>query len=302
RPVVYIHTDQQGRNNLPAPPAKNQSSSRSSFAVVVGHLLVRDAVLQYEDRQTPMSADVQGLRTEVSFNRLTHSYNGSVAYDTGRLQLAKTRTFDHKADMKFSADTQHLTIDKLDLATMHSNVSARGVLADFANPVLSGEYNARVVGDDLRHILDNAALPSGEIALQGKVNYMTAVGTTWADRTFVDGKLESAGLIVSTSAAANGATPGGDRRAAIRAVHGNYRLEHGQLHIDMLRAEVLGGTLVSDSDVIDLVRNDGRIRIAIKGASIQNAAQLEAVRSPETARISALADLDVDATWKKSPS
>ena len=204
--------------------------------------------------------------------------------------------------MRFTADMQHCTIEKLDLVTMHSNVAARGVVTDYANPMFEGQYNATVVGDDLRRLLRNAALPSGEIALQGKVGYRTAAGPTWADRTIVEGRLDSEGLLLSTRAAGNGGGSTAWPRAAIRAVHGTYGLEHGQLRIDDLRAEALGGELASVADVIDMVRNSGRIRVSVKGASIQQATRLAAVQSSQVSQISALADLDVEASWRDSPS
>jgi len=302
QPAIYVHTHKDGRNNLPTPPRPKQASEPSSFSVEAGHLLIRDGLLQYDDLQTPLSAELQGFWTQVSFNRLTKSYTGSVGYETGQVRTASIRPFDHKAKMQFTADAQRCTIEKLDLVTMHSNVSARGVVADYANPVFSGEYNAKVVGDDLRQILKNATLPSGEAALQGRVDYRMAAGASWADRTVVEGRLDSGGLFAPIGSQGDVSGPANVRRIALRAVHGTYRLERGQLSINELRAEALGGTLRSDSDVIDLVRNSGRVRVSIKGARFQQVVQIAAVRSPETAQISALADLNVDASWKDTPS
>jgi translocation and assembly module TamB len=302
QPALYVRTDKDGQNNLPAPPQPKNPSEPSSFSVEVAHLVIRDGLLQYDDRQMPLSAELHDFRTQVSFDRLTKSYSGSVGYDVGQLQTASIRTFDHKAEMQFTADTRRCTIEKLDLVTMHSNLSARGVVTDYASPVFSGEYNASVVGDDLRRILESASIPYGGFALQGKVDYRTAAGASWSDRTTVDGKLESGLLLVPISSGGRVSAVGYGQQAALRAVHATYRLEGGQLRIDELRANALGGTLWSDSDVIDLVRNSGRIRVSVKGASIQHAIQLAAVRSPEISQISALADLNVDASWKDSPN
>jgi translocation and assembly module TamB len=301
-PTIYVHTGEDGRNNLPTPPPQKQPSEPSGFSVEVALLMIRDGILQYDDRQTPLSAELQGFHTQVSFNRWTKSYAGSLGYAAGRLQTASIQPFDHKGEVRFTADMQHCTIEKLELVTMNSSVAARGVVTDYENLIFEGQYNATVVGDDLRRILRNAALPSGEIALQGKVGYHTAAGPTWADRTVVEGRLDSEGLLVSTSAAGNRAGAANRPRAAIRAVHGTYRLEHGQLRIDNLRAEALGGKLVSESDLIDLARNSGRIRVSVKGASIQQATRLLAVQSPQASQISALANLDVEASWRDSPS
>jgi translocation and assembly module TamB len=290
-PIVDIRTESDGRTNLPTPLQSDQSTS-SGFAVRIGHLVIQNGLLQYDDRRIPLSVELRGFRTQVSFNRLTNSYKGNVAYDVGRLQTASTRTFDHRAEMRFDADARHCTIEQITLSTMHSQFGARGELTDYANPVFTGNYESRVVADDVRWILRNAPLPSGEIALQGKLNYRTAAGPTWADRTVLEGQLESAGLLVSDY----------QSRATVRAVRASYRLDRGQLRLKDVRADAFGGHLTSDSSVVDLVHNSGRVRWSVRGASVEQAVQAAIVNPPQTPQIAALADLDIDATWKNTPS
>src|SRR5262249_46295468 len=232
QPEIYVHTDEHGQNNLPTPPQPPPGSQPSRFSVEVAHLLIRDGLLQYDDRQTPLSAELRGFRTQVSFDVLTKSYQGTVGYSTGRVRTAGMQTFDHQAEMQFTADAQRCSIERLSLVTMHSDASLRGVVTDYANPVFRGEFNAKIAGDDLRRILKNAVLPSGEAALHGKVEYRTTAGPTWADRIVVEGRLESEGLLVPTNAQGNQAVSGRESPAALRAIRGRYRLEHGQLRIN----------------------------------------------------------------------
>ncbi len=289
-PVVHVRTAVNGQTNLPVPPQTN-SSSNSTMTVEIAHFVINNGLLQYDDQQTPLSAELQGFRTEVNYSRLTSSYKGLVAYDVGRIQTAQTRTFDHKAELHFDADAKHCVIENLDLSLRHTHVVVRGDLSNYENPEFAGQYQAEVSGEDVGWILKDPTLPVGDLELQGKATYRTAAGSAWQDRLLADGTLESAGLTV----------PSGTSRVAVRALHAVYHLKNGSLHLNDARAEVLGGRFTSASNVIDLVNNSGNVRFTLRGASLEQAVRTVSARNPQTPQIAALADLDLDASWKGSP-
>jgi translocation and assembly module TamB len=290
-PVIFVHTDSDGRSNLPVPPQTHQSSS-PSMAVQIEHLTINNGLLQYDDRQTPLSAELQGFRTQVDFDHPSKAYKGVVAYDSGRIQTAQTRTFEHRAELHFAADAKKCTIESLDIATMHSKFVVRGELANYASPEFAGQYQAQVSGQDIAWILKDAALPTGDFALQGKATYRTAAGAEWPLRTFADGTIESTAMTV----------PSGQSRVAVRALRATYQLRNGQLHIDDTRAEVFAGRFVSDAIVIDLVNNSGKIRFTLRGASVDDAIRVAGSSKTQAPRVASTADLDVNAEWKGSAS
>jgi translocation and assembly module TamB len=291
RPSIYVRTESDGRTNLP-PANPEDKSSNSGLGVQVTHFVIQDGLLQYDNRQIPLSAELQGFRAQIAFNRSTNVYKGKVAYDVGRLQTAGARTFDHEAKMQFTADARHWVIERVDLSTMHSHLRAGGELTEYSNPVFKGDYQAYISTDDVRWILRNGTLPSGEISLQGKLNYRTASGPTWVDRTVVEGQLESTALSI----------PSGKSRVAIRALYAPFRLEHGLLNLQDARAEVLGGHFSSDSSVVDLANNAARLHLILRGVSVEQAIEVVSAGEAQTPRIASLADLDVQAAWKGSPS
>jgi hypothetical protein len=291
RPVIFVRTEPDGHNNLPTPP-QNQQWSNSTMAIQIDHLTINNGLLQYDDRRTPLSAVLAGFRTQVDFDRLASVYRGVIAYDSGRLETVQTRMFEHRAELHFNADAKKCTIESLDVAMMHSKIVVRGELANYANPEFAGQYQAQVSGEDLAWILKDTALPTGDFALQGKATYRTAAGAEWTQRTFTDGTLESAAMNV----------PSGRSKVAIREFHGTYQLRNGELRVDNTRAEVLGGRLVSDGNVIDIVNNSGKVRFTLRGASVDDAIRLAGTNKADTPRIAATADLDVNADWKGSAS
>jgi translocation and assembly module TamB len=290
-PVVYVQTEPDGRNNLPTSPQSAQSSM-PSMSIQIAHLVISDGLLQYDDRQIPLWAEVQGFRTQVHFDRLTNSYKGQIAYDTGRLQTAQMRTFDHRTEMQFKVDGRHCTIERCEVSTMHSQFTARGEVTNYKNPVFVGDYKAGISSDDVKWILKDATLPVGDIVLQGKLGYRTDAGNGWQDRVSVEGSAESAKLTV----------PSGQSRVAVEALHATYKLNRGRLEIANAKADVFSGRFASDSDVIDLVNNSGRVRFTLRSASMNEALRVATVQNPQAPQIAARADLDVAAQWKGSVS
>src|SRR3984957_8470789 len=290
-PVIFVKTESDGRTNLPTPP-QARPSSNPSMAVQIEHLTINNGLLQYDDRQTPVSAELSGFRTQVDFDHLSNAYKGVVAYDAGRIQTAQTRMFEHRAELHFISDAKKCTIESLDVAMMHSKLVIRGELANYANPEFAGQFQGQVSGQDIAWILKDAALPTGDFALQGKATYRTSAGKEWSQRTFADGTIESTSLTV----------PSGQTKVAIRGLHGTYQLRDGQLRIDDTRAEVFGGRFVSGPGVIDLIKNSGKIRFTLRGASVDEAIRAAGPSKTQTPRIASNADLDVDAGWKGSAS
>ncbi|MBV8515544.1 MAG: translocation/assembly module TamB domain-containing protein [Acidobacteria bacterium] len=286
-PVLFVRTESDGRNNLPTPPRTQQSSS-STMAVQIDHLTINNGLLQYDDRQTPLSAALAGFRTQVDFDRLTNTYKGVVAYDSGRLETAQTRTFEHRAELHFNADAKKCTIESLDVGMRYSKVVVRGELANYANPEFAGQYQAQVSGEDLAWVLKDAALPTGDFLVQGKAIYRTAAGPEWTQRTFTNGTIETSAMTL----------PSGQSKVAIRALHGTYQLRNGELRIDNTRAELFGGRFVSDANVIDLVHNSGKVRFTLRGASVDDAIRLAETTKTKTPAVASTGDLDVSADWK----
>jgi translocation and assembly module TamB len=288
-PVVYVRTANDGHTNLPAPPSNDQSST-PTMVVQIAYFVINNGLLQYDDRQTPLSAEFQGFRTEVNFSRLTNSYKGVVAYDVGRIQTAQTRTFDHKAELRFDADAKHCVVESLDVSLRRSHLALNGDLSNYASPEFAGQYQAGVSGEDVGWILKDPTLPAGDVVLQGKATYRTAAGNAWHERVQTDGTLESVGLTV----------PSGSSHVAIHALRAGYQLKNGQLQLKDARAEVFGGRLASDTDVIDLVNNSGSISFNLRGASVEQAVRVAGAGNPQAPQVAALADLDLTAKWKGS--
>ena len=288
QPAVYVRTEANGRTNLP--DGSGGESSAVGFHAQVGILIVRNGLIHYDDRTIPLSAELRNVHSQIALDRATNSYKGQIAYDTGRVATTGVRTVEHSAELHFVADGTHCLVERLDLATLHSRLKLRGDLTNYKSPVFKGEYQAALLGEDLRGITENASLPSGEMFLQGGVTYRGPRGRTFLEQTSLDGHLESRALSV----------PANGSKVTLRAVRGTYRLERGELRMEGIRAEAFGGTVTSDSDVINLRTNAGQIRLTIRGASIRQASNELGANTSQAVKVAGLADLDMGADWKNN--
>jgi translocation and assembly module TamB len=286
RPAIHIQTDSNGRTNLPEALTKTTPGPR--FEVQVGLGIIRDGLIRYDDRQIPLSAELRNLNSRVAFDRATNSIRGQITYEAGRIETPGLRTFEHSAELHFVADTTHCVVESIDLSTLHNHLRAHGELTDYKSPAFAGAYQVSVFGEDLRRIMKNPAIPSGDLSLRGEVVYRTAPGQTLLQRIDLRGNLESAALIVPANAS----------KVVLKRVRAAYRLERGQLHLVGGRAEVFGGQLASDSDFLNLLSGDGRLRVAIRGAEFQQACRELGVGSTGNVDVAGVADLDATANWK----
>ncbi len=288
RPAVYVRTDENDRTNLPTP--SNNSPSHSSFQTQVALVIVRNGIVAYDDRQIPLSAELRNFHSQVSLDRSTNSYKGQIAYDAGRIETPSVRTFEHSMELRFIADASHCVVESLHLASFHSHLQAYGNLTDYKSPSFTGAYQAAVSGEDLRWIMKNSSVPSGDISLQGEVAYRSAQGQSVLDQSYLTGNMESAALVM----------PVNTSKVALKRLHATYLLDHGQLYVNGVRAEAFGGRVTSDSNVINLKSSGGRIHIVVRDAAIQEAGNQLALTTSRTVQVAGLANLDIVASWKIS--
>jgi translocation and assembly module TamB len=288
KPAIHVRLDSKGRTNLPE--AVNNSTSSSRFEAQTELLIIRDGLIDYDDRQVPLSAVLRNFNTRVAFDSASSSYKGQITYDAGRIETPNVRTFEHSAELHFVADATHCLVERLDLSTLHTRLRGSGDVTNYRSPVFTGTYQAAVSGEDLRWVMKNNSLPSGDLWLQGEIAYRTAQGQTLLERTDLRGNLESAALIV----------PVNSSKLVLKRVRADYRLERGELYIDGARAETFGGQVTSDSNVINLQSGGGRLRVAIRGADIQRVNNEMRIPSAGNVQVAGLADVDATANWKNN--
>ena len=294
RPVVHIQVDQKGNSNLPQPAPSQSGNNTSVFDLAVGHVAFTDGEVNYNDRKTPVDADLRNLRSDIVLEPLVRRYRGSVAYDNGHLHYGHYAPVAHSFTVKFNATRSAISIDSAVLKVASSTVALHAEVTNYNDPNVSGDYDVQIHTQDLAAISPSQSVKAaGDVLLSGKLHYQSKNDQPWLRSVAIDGQIGSEAL----SAISWG------RRLDLRKLRGKYQLANGSLLANGVEADLLGGRVSTDIGVQDFDSTPKtRIRTSLHNISLQAAQQ--AIRRPELNRvaISGILDGTADASWAGSVS
>ena len=291
-PVIHLSVDEHGHNNLPEtlPPAPG-SKPVNVFNLAIGHVVLNRGEIDYNDRQTPLDAEVRDLQTQVALNARKREYEGSLNYREGRLQFGDYSPLLHGLEAQFGAAPSGLTLNSLKLTSGSSRISAQAHLENYSNPVVDGSYDVFLATRDLRGLLKNNSLPAGEISTKGALHYRSKPGQALLDGLSIQGELGSPALSINSPQA----------RTSVRALRGEYRLDEGTLVARNVQMDVLGGHLAAELTMRHLASNpETHLTGTIHGLSLADATSALRTRPQGNLRISGRLDGKVDAAWRGS--
>jgi translocation and assembly module TamB len=286
QPAIYVRVSSDGRLNLPTPPPGGSASS--SFAVHIASVSIQDGLIDYEDRKIPLAADLRGFQAQAVFDRASGAYRGQLSYDAGRVTTSDVRPVEHRAAVRFVADSRACRFEGIDVTAMHSSLTLHGSLGNYASPVFLGDYSGSVSANDLRWILKNDAMPGGEIAVQGDVLYRNKTNSTFLNDLRLQGRMQSRRVVL----------PVDGNEIAVEMLDGSYSLEKGVLRVVKLTGGVLGGRLKSEGATVALNRDDGDVRLRIQQASLEKVRVATTKSNPTARHPGGVADVEARASWK----
>lgn len=287
-PVVHVQVNRQGTSNLPTAPPSQSSSHTSVFDLAVGHAQLINGEVNYNDRKTPLYADLYDLSTDIHFTNLPKQYEGSLLYRNGDIRYGNRAALPHDLDLRFSATPAKLTVNSAVLRVGSSNISLQAQVADYSNPVADGNYQIRIHTQDFAD-LSPSARAEGDVSLNGKLHYQTVAGQPLLRNISVDGRIGSEAL----AAAASG------RRVDLSKLDGEYRLASGNLKISNLSVESLGGRVVADAEMNHLDGTpESRVRASLKGISLRALQRLSGTQQSSAAALSGTIAGRAEASWK----
>jgi translocation and assembly module TamB len=289
-PVVNMLIDRDGKSNLPQSPRKQNSGNTSAFDLAVGHVLLTNGEINYNDATIPLDADLHGLKAEIRFEPVETRYRGSISYKSGRLRYANEPVFAHSLDAKFAATPARLSLESATLKVGASAISLLADISNYGNPVIDGHYDVRVHTQDFSALLQPAK-SAGDVSLSGSIHYEGVGNRPMLQSVSINGDMASSELAASS--------PQG--RIDLRRLQGHYQLANGTFHARGVIFETLGGRVSSDIEVQHLDTTPAaRVQATLKGISLQAAQQ--ALRTAEVKRVSldGKVDGEAEASWAGS--
>ena len=286
-PEVHIQVDRQGTSNLPTPPPSNSSSHTNAFDLAVGHARLSNGVVIYNDRKTPLDADLYDLTTDIRYIELPKQYTGSLFYKNGHISYDNQAALPHDLDLRFSATPDKLNVSSAVLRVGASNISLQAQVANYSNPVADGTYQIRIHTQDFARFSPSTR-PEGDVNLAGKLHYQPLANQPLLRSVSVDGRIASEAL----AAAASG------RRLDVRRLQGEYRLAGGNLTIKNLCLDSLGGHLVANAEMTHLDSTpESKVRASLQDISLHALQSLSGSQGLSGAALTGTIGGTAEASW-----
>jgi translocation and assembly module TamB len=286
-PVVHVQVDREGKSNIPQSPPSQSSSHTSVFDLAVGHVALSRGEVNYNDRKTPVDADLYDLGTDITFEPSSTRYRGSISYDNGHLHYGQYVPLPHSFNAKFSATPALLSLESVEMKVASSSVALHADVSNYSNPTVSGDYEIRLHAQDLAAV-SPAAKAAGDVSLTGKVHYQSEDNRPLLRSIAVDGQIASEALSAIASSG----------RVEVRKLQGRYQLADGNLRAHGVEAELLDGRMNADVDMKNLDTTPSS-RLSATLHSISLRAVQRAVDRPELKRVTVSGILDgtAEAAW-----
>lgn len=291
-PVVHLQVNREGKNNLPTAPPSQGSSNTSVFDLAVGHVQLTNGEVNYNDRKTPLEADLYDLGTDIRFEPLAKRYRGTISYDNGHVRYAQYAPLPHDMHLAFNATPSGMTLESLVLNVGSSAITLRAGVTNYSNPVADGDYKIQIHAQDFSAMAPQNK-PAGDVVLTGKLHYQPAGNDPLLRDVSVNGQLASDVL----TAVASGS------RVELRRLQGTYQLAGGNLQIRQFAVDSFGGRITANADIKHIdTTPDSQIRATLQNISLRELQRAAHSQGVSGATIAGTISGKADASWRGSIS
>ncbi len=286
-PVASMVVSRNGENNFPAPPPKKTQSSTNIWNLAVGHTLLSNGEIYYNDKKSQLNADFYQLRTEIRFDSAATRYTGTLSYRNGRVQYADYPALAHNLDAQFNATPSGTTLTSLVLSVGSSRVVVHGDVSNYASPKVNATYEMLIHTQDFA-AMSPSVKPAGDIRIDGRLRYDEVPNQPLIRTASIDGNIQSSDL--------EAASP--DARLGLWGMKAQYQLSDGNLEVRAIAPDVAGGHLSGELAIQHLDSTPaGKVHALLQHISLESTKEsvqrVEFRRMPVTGTINAA----VDGTW-----
>ncbi len=290
-PVVDLIVAPNGQTNLPTMQSSGTSNS-NVFDLAIRHIVLDRGVIYYNDRQTPLYADLSDLEFQSGYSSADNGqYFGTMSYRDGHLQYGNYAPIPHDLKAQFNARRDGMTLSDVKLTSGQSQVLLNASLDNYTSPRVHAKYVVILALAELRNVMHDPTVPSGMVVVNGTADYNNVPGRAALDTTSLQGSIRSRVLQVRTAGL----------RTDIRDLDGDYSFAHGDAELRGVSAQLLGGSFHANATVNNVMGNQqGRVVATVRGISLADLKTLANSSSLKPVAISGQVNASSEATWSGS--
>lgn len=235
-PVVHVITYPDGSTNVPAPrvTASDQNALEQLVELSVSHIAVERGELLWEDKKVPFELDAHDMALVLNYSLLRRRYEAHVTIGSVATRVQDYPSFVWRADASLILGREHADISMLTLTSGKSEIQFTGSVHDFHNPHLTGTYRGQAELTEVAAVFRQPQIRNGVAQFQGEA--------TWN----LEGLLTDGTLVATNVEWSN-------PKVSIRngRLTTGYSLTPERLHLSAIKANLLGGDLQGDADVVN---------------------------------------------------
>jgi translocation and assembly module TamB len=257
-PVVHFQVSKDGKNNLPAAPPSQSGSHTSVFDLAIQHAQLANGEINYNDRATPVEADLYNLGGSIRFDSLLKRYEGAISYANGDIHYAQYSPLAHSLNLAFDASPDRFNLRSALLKVGSSAVILHAALTDYSSPKVDGDYQIQIHTQDFAAMSPGVS-PAGDVVVNGRLHYQLIESQPLLRNISVNGELASKVLTAV----------GSGSRVELRNLQGAYQLANGNLKLKSFDVESLGGRIMANAEIKHLdATADSQIRATLRNISL----------------------------------
>src|SRR5579871_2321915 len=291
-PVVGLIVDKNGHNNLPSMQSSNSSSNTNLFDLAIRHIVLDRGAVYYNDRETPLYADLNDVEFQSSYDAADHGrYYGALSYRNGHLQYGSYAPMPHDLKAQFDARRDGMTLSDVKLSSGQSQVLLNASLDNYASPRVHAKYVVILALGELRNMMREPTVPNGVMVVNGIADYNSVPGQPALNTTSLQGSIRSRLLEVRTPSL----------RTNIRNLDAQYSFAHNNAELRGVSAQLLGGSLHANATVRDVTgKQQGHVVATLHGISLADLKAIANSASLKTVALTGQVNADSEATWSGS--
>ena len=231
------------------------------------------------------------LQLNAGFDHALSRYHGVLSYAQGKIQYGGYAPVLHNLETSFSITPARLTVDRLAVAAGPSRIVAHGEVENFSSPSVQAVYDAQLSSGDIARILQDASLPEGMVHVTGSLTHQGRGNAPFLRSAVIAGDLSSSVLQVKTQAG----------RTEVRDLSAAYKLAGGNIEIQNIHAQVLGGTLNASLTIRDFAgASHARLQARLRDVSLERIEAATQQHPLPEAHLRGKISADTEATWGRT--
>jgi translocation and assembly module TamB len=288
RPVVHISTNPSSESNPPSPKPSLGRSVETIVDLAVEECVIKDGAIYFNDTKAELAAEVHNLQLRAEFNPEHDSYHGVLHYSPGKLHYGDYPPVLHGLDTTFVLTPRNFILEKLAITGGQSRIIAHGSLDNFDSPQAAAVYEAQFSAKDLARILQSGSLTAGTVQVTGSFTYDSQANESFLQNTVLAGAVSSSGLMFRLPA---GTTE-------VRGVKAAYKLANGNLEVQDIGAQALGGSLKASLAIHDVRgASHSALKAHLREISLEQLEPMTQQFWEPKAHLSGRISADAAATW-----